>query len=47
MQRSTGARLVRARGGCLGPAFVGITDYKDVPHLQANAINGNAAALAD
>ena len=41
------ATRIRARGWALGPAFIGLTYYKDVPHLQANAINAIAGALAD
>lgn len=41
------ATRIRARGWALAPAFVGLTYYKDVLHLQANARLAIAGALAD
>ncbi len=41
------ATRIRARGWALAPAFIGLTYYKDVPHLQANARTAIAGALAD
>jgi aminoglycoside phosphotransferase (APT) family kinase protein len=32
------ATITRSKGFALAPAFIGVTYYKDVPHLQANAI---------
>jgi aminoglycoside phosphotransferase (APT) family kinase protein len=41
------ATITRARGWALAPAFVGLTYYRDVPHLRAMAINAINGALAD
>ena len=41
------ATRLRAKGWALGPAFVGLSYYRDVPHLQANAHISIEGALAD
>jgi aminoglycoside phosphotransferase (APT) family kinase protein len=40
------ATITRARGFALAPAFIGVTYYKDVPALRANAIHALESALA-
>jgi aminoglycoside phosphotransferase (APT) family kinase protein len=41
------ATITRARGWALAPAFIGLTYYRDVPHLRAMAISAIDGALAD
>jgi aminoglycoside phosphotransferase (APT) family kinase protein len=41
------ATITRARGWALAPGFIGLTYYRDVPHLQAMAITSINGALAD
>jgi aminoglycoside phosphotransferase (APT) family kinase protein len=41
------ATRIRARGWALAPAFIGLSYYKDVPELQANARVSIEGALAD
>jgi aminoglycoside phosphotransferase (APT) family kinase protein len=41
------ATILRSKGWALAPAFTGLTYYKDVPALQANAIGAIEGALAD
>ena len=41
------ATIARSRGFALAPAFIGVTYYKDVPHLRANALNALEGVLAD
>ena len=41
------ATITRARGFALAPAFIGVTYYKDVPELHANALRALEGALAD
>jgi aminoglycoside phosphotransferase (APT) family kinase protein len=41
------ATRTRARGWALAPAFIGLSYYKDVPHLQENARISIQGALAD
>jgi len=41
------ATVMRSRGWALGPAFIGITYYKDVPSLRANSIGAIEGVLSD
>ena len=40
------ATVARSRGWAIGPALIGLSYYRDVPHLQANAIRSLEGALA-
>ena len=40
------ATITRSRGWAIGPAIIGMSYYRDVPHLQANAIRSLEGALA-
>ena len=41
------ATITRSRGWCIGPALIGLSYYRDVPHLQANAIRSLEGVLTD
>jgi aminoglycoside phosphotransferase (APT) family kinase protein len=41
------ATIARSRGNALAPALIGVTYYKDIPHLRANALNALEGVLAD
>lgn len=40
------ATITRSRGWAIAPALIGLSYYRDVPHLQANAIRSLEGALA-
>ena len=40
------ATITRSRGWAIGPALIGMSYYRDVPHLRANAIRSLEGALA-
>jgi len=40
------ATILRSRGWAIAPALIGMSYYRDVPHLQANAIRSLEGALA-
>lgn len=41
------ATIARSRGNVLAPALIGVTYYKDIPHLRANALNALESVLAE
>jgi aminoglycoside phosphotransferase (APT) family kinase protein len=41
------ATVRRSRGFAVAPAFIGLSYYRDVPHLRANAVGAIEGALAD
>jgi hypothetical protein len=41
------ATIARARGWAIAPSLIGLSYYRDVPHLQQNARGAIEGALAD